>query len=44
MNKKDKMKKKDKKKLAVRIVCLSLAGIMVASLAYTLIYFIVSAL
>ena len=44
MNTKNKMKKKDKKKLAIRIVCLALAGIMIASLAYTVIYFIVAAL
>lgn len=38
------MKKKEKSKLAVRILCLALAAIMVASLAYTVVYFIVSAL
>ena len=38
------MKKKENSKLAVRILCLALAAIMVASLAYTVVYFIVSAL
>lgn len=38
------MKKKEKSKLVVRILCLALAAIMVASLAYTVVYFIVSAL
>ncbi len=36
------MKKQQKKKLAVRIVCLALAAIMIGSLAYTLVYFILA--